>query len=73
MYIWDYGNYRVRKVTVSTGIITTYAGSGTAGYSGDNGPATSAALCYPWGLALDSTGTDSEYTPQYCPYSYCLT
>ncbi len=57
VYIADYSNNRIRKVTISTGIITTYAGSSTSGsYSGDNGPATSAGLAYPYGIALDSAG-----------------
>ena len=56
MYIADNNNNRIRKVTVSTGIITTIAGTGTPSYSGDNGPATSAALYYPIGVALDSEG-----------------
>jgi hypothetical protein len=43
-------------VTVSTGIITTVAGNGTAGYSGDGGAATSAELDYPEAVAFDSTG-----------------
>ena len=43
-------------MTVSTGIITTVAGTGTVGYSGDNGPATSATLYRPKGVALDSAG-----------------
>ena len=56
VYIADYGNSRVRKVTVSTGIITTVAGTGTSSYSGDNGQATSAALKGPYGVAVDSAG-----------------
>ena len=56
MYIADSGNHRVRKVTVSTGIITTIAGSSSHGYSGDNGAATSAAFNGPVGVALDSSG-----------------
>ncbi len=56
MYFTDTYNHCVRKVTVSTGIITTLAGTGSATYSGDNGPATSASLHYPWGIALDSAG-----------------
>jgi uncharacterized protein (TIGR03437 family) len=54
LYIADRNNYRIRKV--SNGIITTVAGSGTAGFSGDNGPATSAKLNLPSGIAVDSTG-----------------
>ena len=57
MYIADYHNYRIRKVTVSTGIITTIAGTGTAGYSSDGGDATSAKLNSPYGVVLDSSGT----------------
>jgi sugar lactone lactonase YvrE len=57
VYIADTLNQRIRKVTISTGIITTFAGTGTASYSGDNGPATSATLYYPYGVAVDSAGT----------------
>ena len=57
VYIADTANHRIRKVTVSTGIITSFAGSGTASYSGDNGPATSATLNWPYGVAVDSAGT----------------
>ena len=57
VYIADYTNNRIRKVTVSTGIITTIAGSSTsAGFSGDNGQATAATLYYPYGVALDAAG-----------------
>ena len=56
VYIADYGNYRIRKVTISTGIITTIAGTGASSYSGDNGPATSATLYYPTGVNVDSSG-----------------
>ncbi len=56
MYIADSNNNRIRKVTVSTGFITTIAGTGTASYSGDNGAATSATLNYPVGVALDAAG-----------------
>ncbi len=56
VYIADSDNQRIRKVTVSTGIITTIAGTGTSSYSGDNGDATSANLYYPYGVAVDSSG-----------------
>ncbi len=52
VYIADYGNHRVRKVTVSTGIITTIAGTGTGSYSGDGGAATSASLNRPSGVSI---------------------
>jgi uncharacterized protein (TIGR03437 family) len=54
LYIADFGNSRVRKV--SNGTITTVAGNGTPGFSGDHGPATSAQLAYPDGVAADSAG-----------------
>ena len=56
VYIADWYNHRVRKVTISTGIIITIAGTGTASYSGDNGPATSAGLSSPFGVTVDSSG-----------------
>ena len=56
MYIADQYNHRIRKVTVSTGIITTIAGTGTGSYSGDTGAATSATLYNPTGVALDESG-----------------
>jgi sugar lactone lactonase YvrE len=56
LYIADPANNRVRKVALGTGIISTFAGNGTAGYSGDNGPATSAELKVPVGMALDGAG-----------------
>ena len=54
LYIADFGNNRIRKV--SGGVIATVAGNGTLGFSGDNGPATSAQLYYPQGVAVDSAG-----------------
>ncbi len=59
LYIADYGNNRIRKVTASTGIITTIAGNGgTGSYSGDGGAATSAALNTPFGVAVDTSGNN---------------
>jgi sugar lactone lactonase YvrE len=56
-YWTDNAEYMVRKVDVSTGILTTVAGSHVApGYSGDGGPATSAALGPLGGIALDGSG-----------------
>ena len=54
LYIADAGNNRIRKL--SNGIITTMAGTGTLGFSGDNGPATGAELYAPQGIALDAAG-----------------
>ncbi len=45
----------MRKITVSTGVINTIAGTGAASYSGDNGPATAATLNYPCGVTVDSS------------------
>jgi sugar lactone lactonase YvrE len=56
LYITDANNQRVRKVDALTGIITTLAGTGVAGYSGDGGPATSAELNFPDGVGLDGDG-----------------
>ena len=56
LYIADSDNNRVRKVSTD-GIITTIAGTGTAGYSGDGGQATSAQLNGPGGVFLDAQGT----------------
>ena len=56
IYIADGGNNRIRKVTVSTGIITTVAGTGTAGALGDWGLATAAEVNQPYGLSMDASG-----------------
>jgi sugar lactone lactonase YvrE len=56
LYIADLSNNRIRKVAASTGVITTVAGNGTAGFSGDGGAAASAELLSPWGVAVDSAG-----------------
>jgi uncharacterized protein (TIGR03437 family) len=55
LYIADGTNQRIRKVNTS-GIITTVAGNGTPGFAGDGGPATSAMLQEPQGIAVDSAG-----------------
>jgi uncharacterized repeat protein (TIGR02543 family) len=56
VYIADYTNNRVRKVNKSTGTISTIAGTGVAGYSGDGVPATSAQLNNPIAVLVDSLG-----------------
>ncbi|MEA2698118.1 MAG: hypothetical protein QOI66_2389 [Myxococcales bacterium] len=56
LYIADSDNHRVRVVDLSTGNITTVAGNGTAGFSGDGGLATQAALKRPFGIAFDAAG-----------------
>ena len=63
VYVSDTLNYRVRKVTIATGIINSIAGSGTAtsgGFSGDGGPATSSTVNRPCGLAVDSSGRQND-------------
>jgi DNA-binding beta-propeller fold protein YncE len=55
LYFSDTFNHRIRRVDARTGIITTCAGSGAAGYAGDGGPATSARLNEPYGIAVDQS------------------
>lgn len=55
LYIADGPNARIRMVNPQ-GIITTFAGTGAPGYSGDNGPATEAELYYPVGVTVDAAG-----------------
>src|ERR1700722_14374593 len=56
LYFSDTFNNRIRKVDTQ-GVITTVAGNGDKGYSGDGGPATSAALNEPYGVVVDEAGT----------------
>ncbi len=56
VYIADVNNHRIRKVTVSTGIITTIAGNGTAGFGGDGTPATNAVFYAPQDVCFDKIG-----------------
>ena len=56
IYFTDGGNRRIRKITAATGIITTIAGTGTAGFSGDGGPATAANLADVSSIAIDKSG-----------------
>ena len=55
LYLSDTDNHRVRRVDTA-GIVTTIAGTGTAGFSGDGGPASAAQLNLPYGLAVDAAG-----------------
>ena len=55
LFIAEHNNNRIRKVSVS-GIVTTVAGNGADGFSGDGGPATSASLSHPYGVAVDTSG-----------------
>ena len=57
IYIADHANEKVRKVDSGTGNIATFAGTGTAGFSGDGGNATSAKLNFPIGLTADCEGS----------------
>ena len=54
IFLTDTNNHRIRKVNSLTGVITTVAGNGIMGYSGDGGNATLANLNYPKGIAVDS-------------------
>ena len=56
LFIADYGNQRLRRVDAASGAITTIAGTGGGGFSGDGGPATAAKMANPFGVAVDSTG-----------------
>ncbi|HUE00807.1 MAG TPA: hypothetical protein VMR62_14640 [Bryobacteraceae bacterium] len=55
LYISEFDGHRVRQVSPA-GTITTFAGTGVAGFSGDGGPASAAQLAFPAGLALDGAG-----------------
>jgi sugar lactone lactonase YvrE len=55
VYVADSANNKIRRVTVG-GIISTFAGTGTAGSTGDGGLATAARLSDPWGVAIDGSG-----------------
>ena len=56
LYVADTGNHSIRRIAAATGIITTVAGSETAGFSGDGGLASGARLSSPRGLAFGPTG-----------------
>jgi sugar lactone lactonase YvrE len=56
LFLSDTGNHRLRRVDARTGVISTVAGTGRPGFSGDGGPATAATLNEPYGVAVDDAG-----------------
>jgi sugar lactone lactonase YvrE len=56
LYIAERDNHVIRQVAASTGIISTFAGTGVSGFSGDGGPATEAQLRQPHSIAIDPMG-----------------
>jgi len=70
IYVVDRGNHAIRKINGTTGIITTIAGNGTPGFSGDGGPATASLLRGPVCVCVSSTGDVyfSDQNPTYPSY-----
>lgn len=56
LFIADRDNNRVRRLTLTTGIITTVVGDGEQRFGGDGGPGSSASLSRPQGVAVDASG-----------------
>jgi sugar lactone lactonase YvrE len=56
LYVADYGNNAIREIAAGTGIITTVAGTGASGYTGDGGAATAATLKNPVAICVDQNG-----------------
>ena len=63
IYIADHGNNRIRKINAS-GIITTYAGTGVQGYSGDGGSATNAQIAQVYDISVDAKGNSLAISDQ---------
>ena len=73
VYVADQGNGVIRKITISTGnIISTIAGTGSSGFSGDGGQATAAMLDYPSAVAVDSSG-HRQYKYPFIRHVFLLT
>ncbi len=56
VYVADTRNHRIRRISGTTGTITTVAGTGVQGFAGDGGPASAAVIDSPYGLAVDGAG-----------------
>ena len=56
LFIADTINHRIRRVDAATGVISTIAGTGANGFSGDGGPAAAAQISFPAGIAVDALG-----------------
>src|SRR6185437_12405077 len=56
LYIADSSNNAIRRINLTTGIITTFAGNGTVASTGNNGPATSASMISPRSVVVDASG-----------------
>ena len=65
VYFSDFKNHRIRRINGSTGIITTIAGTGTGGFSGDGGAAISAKIDSASGLVFDAGGTNLYFGDQH--------
>lgn len=68
LFVADTGNHRIRAIDIATGIISTYAGTGTAGYAGDGGPAAAAQFDNPTDIEIGPEG-DLYVTDT---YSHCI-
>ena len=56
LFITNSGTHQILRVDHTSGAVTVVAGNGSAGYTGDGGPATSATLSFPQGVAIDTSG-----------------
>jgi len=65
VYVADRVNSRIRKIDAATGIINTFVGDGTAGFSGDGGPASAARVNYPRGICFDHSKSNLYIADEY--------